>query len=69
MRWCSTDEQQINLTRFTLFFPEKREFFLKNQGTFSFGATSVTGGPSGDEPLLFYSRRIGLERVPANPAR
>jgi hypothetical protein len=34
------DEQQVNLTRFSLFFPEKREFFLENQGTFAFG----TGG-------------------------
>ena len=34
------DEQQVNLTRFSLFFPEKREFFLANQGTFAFG----TGG-------------------------
>ena len=31
------DEQQINLTRFSLFFPEKREFFLENQGIFAFG--------------------------------
>jgi hypothetical protein len=30
------DEQQINLTRFSLLFPEKREFFLENQGTFAF---------------------------------
>jgi hypothetical protein len=48
------DEQQINLTRFSLFFPEKRDFFLENQGTFSFG------GGGGDTPLLFNSRRIGL---------
>jgi hypothetical protein len=48
------DEQQINLTRFSLFFPEKREFFLENQGLFGFG------GASGDTPVLFYSRRIGL---------
>ena len=31
------DEQQVNLTRFNLFFPEKREFFLENQGVFAFG--------------------------------
>ena len=31
------DEQQVNLTRFSLFFPEKREFFLENQGSFAFG--------------------------------
>ena len=55
------DEQQINLTRFSLFFPEKREFFLENQGTFSFGG--VTAGSvdaTSDAPMLFYSRRIGL---------
>ncbi len=57
------DEQQINLTRFNLFFPEKRDFFLENQGTFSFGgvATSGTTAGTGDAPILFYSRRIGLE--------
>jgi hypothetical protein len=56
------DEQQVNLTRFSLFFPEKREFFLENQGTFSFGGVAATGAAaaSGDAPLLFYSRRIGL---------
>ena len=32
------DEQQINLTRFNLFFPEKRDFFLENSGVFQFGA-------------------------------
>jgi hypothetical protein len=32
------DEQQINLTRFSLFFPEKRDFFLENSGIFQFGA-------------------------------
>jgi hypothetical protein len=52
------DEQQVNLTRFSLFFPEKREFFLENQGLFHFGG--VTSG-SGDAPMLFYSRRIGLD--------
>ncbi|MBI3493201.1 MAG: carbohydrate binding family 9 domain-containing protein [Acidobacteria bacterium] len=59
------DEQQVNLTRFSLFFPEKREFFLENQGTFAFGASATTGAsqPSGDTPLLFYSRRIGLNQI------
>ncbi len=56
------DEQQVNLTRFSLFFPEKREFFLENQGTFAFGGTPATGQAvvGGDMPVLFYSRRIGL---------
>jgi hypothetical protein len=53
------DEQQVNLTRFSLFFPEKREFFLENQGTFAFGGIPATAGS--DTPILFYSRRIGLD--------
>ena len=53
------DEQQVNLTRFSLFFPEKREFFLENQGTFAFGGTAATAS-AGDTPILFYSRRVGL---------
>ena len=56
------DEQQLNLTRFSLFFPEKREFFLENQGTFAFGGI---GSP--DMPILFYSRRIGLSQGQAVP--
>ena len=52
------DEQQVNLTRFNLFFPEKREFFLENQGVFGFGGSGNFGG--GDVPILFYSRRIGI---------
>ena len=57
------DEQQVNLTRFGLFYPEKREFFLENQGVFSFGGTanSLFGNASLNVPILFYSRRIGLE--------
>ena len=53
------DEQQINLTRFKLFFPEKREFFLENRGTFDFAGVGGFGG-NRDVPRLFYSRRIGL---------
>jgi hypothetical protein len=55
------DEQQVNLTRFSLFFPEKREFFLENQGLFTFGALGVNGAGN-DSPTLFYSRRIGLDQ-------
>jgi hypothetical protein len=56
------DEEQVNLTRFSLFFPEKREFFLENAGTFSFGGVPVSGGGAGGgAPILFYSRRIGLQ--------
>lgn len=51
------DEQQINLTRFSLFFPEKRPFFLENAGIFSIG-TPRAGTDLGLD--LFYSRRIGI---------
>ena len=64
------DEQQVNLTRFSLFFPEKREFFLEGRGLFDFGRggsfvlgnAPPTGASSNVVPSLFYSRRIGLNR-------
>jgi hypothetical protein len=59
------DEQQINLTRFSLFFPEKRDFFLENLGLFGFGGVGATGG--GDVPILFHSRRIGFDQGRAVP--
>jgi hypothetical protein len=46
------DDQQVNLTRFSLFFPEKRQFFQERAGIFDFR----TGGLS----RLFHSRRVGL---------
>ena len=53
------DVQQVNLTRFNLFFPERRDFFLEGQGIFAFAG--VTGsGTSSNTPVLFFSRRIGL---------
>lgn len=60
------DQQQVNLTRFSLFFPEKREFFLEGRGIFNFGQGGIgagggPGGGGGAAPTLFYSRRIGLE--------
>ncbi len=64
------DEAQVNLTRFSLFFPEKREFFLEGQGIFNFGGrdNSAFGfdGPS-DMPVMFFSRRIGLSSDGAVP--
>ena len=65
------DEQQINLTRFNLFFPEKREFFLENQGIFGFGGAATSGRQAGgsDMPILFYSRRIGLAGTREVPLR
>ncbi|HJN93491.1 MAG TPA: DUF5916 domain-containing protein, partial [Dehalococcoidia bacterium] len=41
------DEQQVNLTRFSLFFPEKREFFLEGQGIFAFAGAGQQGRPRG----------------------
>ena len=71
------DEQQVNLTRFSLFFPEKREFFLEGRGIFDFGRGFIFGGLTGpggggrpgsggffgggDVPTVFFSRRIGLD--------
>jgi hypothetical protein len=49
------DEQRTNLTRFPLFFPEKRPFFLENAGVFS------AGTPQAVE--LFFSRRIGIDTL------
>lgn len=61
------DTQQVNLTRFSLFFPEKRAFFLEGRGIFDFGvaAGQNAGGP--DLPILFFSRQIGLSRGQAVP--
>ena len=47
------DQQLVNLTRFPLFFPEKRPFFLEGAGIFDLGQE--------ERNLLFYSRRIGLD--------
>ncbi|MDE0424512.1 MAG: DUF5916 domain-containing protein [Candidatus Poribacteria bacterium] len=53
------DQEEVNLTRFDLFFPERREFFLEGSGLFAFGAGIGDFGPP---PLsVFYSRRIGIE--------
>ena len=55
------DTEQINLTRFSLFFPERRDFFLENAGIFHFGDVTRERGPNLSEATqLFYSRRIGL---------
>ena len=51
------DDEQINLTRFSLFFPEKREFFLENAGIFEFGFRGAFEPPPF---LLFFSRQIGI---------
>jgi hypothetical protein len=51
------DTEQVNLTRFSLFYPEKREFFLENSSLFSFGGNNYH--PS---VVPFFSRKIGLYR-------
>jgi hypothetical protein len=65
------DEQQVNLTRFNLFFPEKRDFFLEGAGTFAFAGRASAGlaAGSGDTPYLFFSRRIGLDTGLVVPVR
>lgn len=62
---AEADEQQVNLTQFSQFFPEKREFFLENSGIFYVGDAArnnrVSLAPTPDEDmLLFFSRSIGL---------
>ena len=75
---AEVDEQQVNLTRFSLFFPEKREFFLEGQGIFDFGGgqrpdptTFFFSGErfGGAAPVMFFSRRIGLDDGRAVPIR
>ena len=69
------DQEQVNLTRFSLFFPEKREFFLEGQNIFTFGGVELRGGgrnnPGDDDteltPIPFFSRRIGLTESGIDP--
>jgi Domain of unknown function (DUF5916)/Carbohydrate family 9 binding domain-like len=75
------DEAQVNLTRFSVQFPEKREFFLENQGIFQFAGGGANqggngipqaisnngGGAANVTPVLFFSRRIGLQGGQAVP--
>lgn len=56
------DQQKVNLTRFSEYFPEKRDFFLEGADIFSFGERVRRFGGGNQPPtFLFYSRRIGLE--------
>ncbi|MBM3771200.1 MAG: carbohydrate binding family 9 domain-containing protein [Acidimicrobiia bacterium] len=72
------DEQQVNLTRFSVLFPEKRDFFLENSGIFQFGlpstGTATQGGGSfaangrqnsPPDVRMFFSRQIGLSEAGA----
>ena len=54
------DEQQINLTRFSQFFPEKREFFLENPSAFQIGLLENDNENPRRDLVPFFSRRIGL---------
>lgn len=58
---AEVDDQQVNLTRFPLFYPEKRPFFLENAGTFALGTSRTSE--------LFFSRRIGLVQGRQVPIR
>lgn len=53
------DERVVNLTRFPLFFPEKRDFFLEDSGVFHFGPSNGFGSSS--DVIPFFSRRIGID--------
>jgi hypothetical protein len=66
------DARQVNLTRFNLFFPEKRDFFLSDADLFEFGRISGSGSnesneatsrPSRENARPFFSRRIGLSAL------
>ena len=58
------DQLQVNLTRFPLFFPERRNFFIENSGMFEFGDGASPReyrlGVSGRDLTLFHTRRVGL---------
>ena len=56
------DDQQVNITRYSLFYPEKRVFFQERSDLFDF-----TSGYNGSNGNVFYSRRIGLYE--GNPVR
>ena len=76
------DQQVVNLTRFSVLFPEKRDFFMEGADTFNFangsagtGGTGGGGGSAGSgqntstAPIIFYSRRIGLNNGLEVPIR
>jgi hypothetical protein len=55
------DQEVVNVSRFSLFFPEKRQFFTETAGLFNYGKSGTENGDQGPGLLpLFYSRRIGL---------
>jgi hypothetical protein len=55
------DDRQINLTRFSLYFPEKRDFFLDGSNYFKFGIEGDDNNPYRNSIAPFFSRRLGLD--------
>ncbi|MCK5102005.1 MAG: carbohydrate binding family 9 domain-containing protein, partial [Cyclobacteriaceae bacterium] len=55
------DSRQVNLTRFALFFPEKRNFFLDGANYFNFGFNGDDQNRNGTNMIPYFSRRIGLD--------
>jgi hypothetical protein len=64
------DDRQINLTRFSLHFPEKRDFFLNGANYFQFGIEGDDANPVSRHLIPFFSRRMGLDKngmpIPVN---
>lgn len=67
---AEVDQRQVNLTRFSLLFPEKRDFFLDGALFFDFASGSLGGGGGGGgfennnpDLLPFFSRRVGLDEA------
>ncbi|MFW6370004.1 MAG: DUF5916 domain-containing protein [Bacteroidota bacterium] len=64
------DDRQINLTRFSLHFPEKRDFFLNGASYFQFGIEGDDANPVSRRLIPFFSRRMGLDKdgqpIPVN---
>ncbi|MBC8370730.1 MAG: carbohydrate binding family 9 domain-containing protein [Planctomycetes bacterium] len=54
------DDRKVNLSRFSTFYPEKRDFFLQDSNLFEFGEQSTFGGRGSNNLLPFFSRSIGL---------
>ena len=72
------DQQQVNLTRFDVLFPEKRDFFLEGQSIFNFGGVQTLRGGGSTRPglpqidltpIMFFSRRIGITEDGIDPIR
>ena len=66
------DVQQVNLTRFNLLFPEKRDFFLEGQGIYAFGGRSVLGSGAGDTndvPVMVGGSMLGTGTVGTSNGR